>query len=62
MLNTDIISQAVDKHYTNFADSVKDELKDKLFNHEKIASYTKEYDAIQNMKQKFSDINGTHKE
>ena len=62
MLNTDTINQAVDKHYTNFSDSIKTELKDKLSSHEKIASYANEYDAIQSLKQKFSDINGTHEE
>jgi 5'-deoxynucleotidase YfbR-like HD superfamily hydrolase len=51
-----VIDKAVGKKYTEFSDEVKQTLYNKLANHETSQAYAKEYDKIQDMKQKFAQI------
>ena len=58
-MNTDVIKLAQNKKYTEFSDSIKSILMNKLNNHDSIVKYATKYDNIQTMKSKFSEINAT---
>ena len=51
-----IIDLAVQKKYSDFAGAVKSELHTKMKNHEDIKSFSTEYDRLQGLKTKFSQI------
>ena len=56
-MEVDIISNAMDKKYTDFSNAVKVEMKNKLANNPEIKNYTSEFDRIQDMKNIFNKIN-----
>lgn len=59
----DIINNATKGKFTEFSDSIRTELTNKLSNHEISRNYANEYDNIQVMKKVFADANAlTNKE
>jgi hypothetical protein len=56
-MEVDVISNAVDKKYTDFSNAIKQELKNKLANNPDVKQYTSDFDKIQDMKALFNKIN-----
>jgi len=56
-LDKTIIDMAVQKHYSDFDKSIKDELRYKLSTHPEIVEYTKNIDSISSLRSKFAEIN-----
>lgn len=61
-LDKTVITKAVDKKYTEFSDTIKTELYNKMSSHPNAAAYAAEYDKVQTVKQKFAEINGPSEE
>ena len=61
-MDKDLINKAINKKYSEVSDIVKAELHKKLTSHETSVAYAKEFDRIQDLKQKFADINGDTEE
>lgn len=61
-LGTSVINSAVNKKFTEFSVAIKQELHNKLSNHEDIKKYASDYDKIQQMKAAFAKINGSTEE
>lgn len=59
MLDKNVIINATNKSFTKFSDAVTAELHSKLANNDDMKQYVAEYDAIQDMKVKFSEIGKT---
>lgn len=51
------IELAVNGQFTEFEGELTKQFKEKLAAHSDVASYTKEYDSIQELKGKFQEIN-----
>lgn len=56
-MDKEVIDMAVDKKFSEFADNVKNSLKQKLVNHEVIKQYTADIEHVDKLKQAFTDIN-----
>lgn len=61
-LDTTVINNAIDKKYTDFSMSIKNELQNKLSSHPNSIAYSTEYDRIQMIKQRFAEINSQSEE
>ncbi len=55
-MEPDVLNLAYDKKFTDFSKAVKQELNNKLSNHQITKEYVSDYDKIQNMKQQFAKI------
>jgi hypothetical protein len=53
-----VIDKAVGKKYTEFSAEIKQQLQNKLANHEISQAYSAEYDRIQDMKAAYAAITG----
>ena len=61
-LKTNVIDSAVKGKFTEFSDSIKAELHNKMSNHEDTAAYAAAYDKIQEMKKAFAKIGSDSEE
>lgn len=62
MLDKTVIDSAINKKYTEFSNSIKTELQNKMTNHPDSVAYAKEFDKIQDMKQAFAAITSSSDE
>ena len=58
-LDTTVIDMATNKKYTDFSDTIKSTLYNKMGNHSLAKQYANEFDKIQKMKKTFSEIGST---
>jgi len=59
MVNSEVITTAVQKKYTEFSKLIKSELHSKLSDNEDIAKYSAETETMQILKTQFADINAS---
>jgi selenocysteine-specific translation elongation factor len=59
MLDSNDITAAVEKRYTDFSNAIKQELNNKLQNHPIIQNHVSEFERIERLKDIFSQINQT---
>lgn len=57
-MDNTVIDKAVGKKYTEFAAEIKQQLQNKLANHEISKEYAAEYDRLQDMKAAYAAITG----
>lgn len=62
MLDKDDINKAIDKKYTEFSDRVKTTLRQKMSSHEIAQNYSREFDRLGDLRQKFAAINSPDEE
>jgi len=62
MIDKTILSSAINKKFTEFSDSIQEELHKKLANHYVFKKYASEFDKIQSMKIAYADINDSMNE
>lgn len=53
------VQMAVQGRYSEFSDSVKSAMKQKMASHEITQKHTQEFDRYQDLKQKFAEISGS---
>ena len=61
-LTTDVITQATEKHFTNFSDAIKGELQSKMDNHSISINYASEFKKYNDLKNSFAGIGNPSEE